>query len=128
MDQHQINHVRRKYKDKMLNIAFIVSTWSSQPDGERHGTVLAVDGKYIVATGFNGPDRNWRWPMPLPRVVHSEENAILNAKMVGAALNKCVAFVTKRPCDECMELLRSEGIPLAFWLQDLRTTEAIWTA
>lgn len=112
-----IERVNQKYKDKMLQLAFIVSGWSSQPIGKQHGCVLALDGKYIVATGFNGHDRS---ALPVDeniRIVHAEENAVLNAKLVKVDLSKCVAFVTKRPCEPCREGLKKAGILAVFWLQ-----------
>lgn len=128
MDAHQVKRIKTKYKDKMLQLAFIVSGWSTEPEGQRHGTILAMEGKWIIATGFNGQDRTWAWPKPDPKIVHSEENAIINAKMVGVDLTRnIVAYITKRPCDACEELLRREGIKMAFWLQDLRMAEAMWT-
>lgn len=112
-------HIRSKYKDKMLMLAFVGSQWSGQPEGQRHGCTLALDGKYVVSIGFNGPDRTWRWPRPLPvEIVHAEVNAILNAKQIGVDLSRCVAFVTKRPCEPCMEALAIAGVRAVFWLQN----------
>jgi deoxycytidylate deaminase len=113
----------------MLQVAFVVSGWSPEPEGQRHGCVLAVDGKYIVATGFNGPDRFHKWPKDgSPRVVHAEENAMLNLRLAGdIPLDRCVAFVTKKPCDHCMELLRRGGVLSIFWLQDVGEDRGQWT-
>ena len=41
-------HIRRKYKDRMLQIAFVASGWSPEKEGNRHGCVLALEGKYPI--------------------------------------------------------------------------------
>ena len=110
-----IKHINYKYKDKFLHIAFIVSGWSTQPSGKQHGCVLALDGKYIVATGFNGFDRHYEGPEP--EIVHAEVNATINAGLVNADLTRCVAFVTKKPCLPCRQHLMEKGVKAMFWLQ-----------
>lgn len=128
-------HIKQKYRDRLLQIAFIGSTWSPQPEGERHGCALALEGKYLVSLGFNGPDRNARGTLPdcrcslcTAKIVHAEENACLNAVQAGIDLSRCVAFVTKKPCDMCMTILKSYGIKLVFWLQDASGRDTYWSA
>ena len=129
-----VERVRSKWKDRMLQIAFIVSGWSPEPEGRRHGCVLALDGKYIVATGFNGPDRQWKPPqwswrptkLPAPPIAHAEANALLNLRMIGLHPQQCVAYVTKRPCEPCMSLLQDAGVQAVFWLQDVGEDRGQW--
>ena len=126
-------HIRRKYKDRMLQIAFVASGWSPEKEGNRHGCVLALEGKYPIAVGFNGPDRNWKLEgkdcggscCKAPNI-HAEVNAILNAQFVGADLSKCVAFVTKKPCRPCYQALTQAGIKAIFWLQDCSGGDCGW--
>lgn len=130
-----IPHLRAKYKDRMLQLAFVVSGWSPEPEGQRHGCVLALDGKYIVSTGFNGPDREWKHTHKKdcggtcckPPVIHAEVNALLNLKMVGVESDRCVAYVTKKPCDPCMQALKNAGVQAIFWLQDVGEDRGQWT-
>src|SRR3990167_888130 len=124
----------------MLHVAFIVSGWSPEPEGQRHGCVLAMDGKYIVATGFNGPDRFWDKAAKLdgsPKkdcggscckapIVHAEVNALLNLKMVGAKPCRCVAYVSKKPGDPYMQALKNAGVSAIFWLQDVGDDRGQW--
>lgn len=134
MEAIDIEKVRSKWKDRMLQIAFIVSGWSQEPEGQRHGCVIAADAKYIVATGFNGKDRNWELPAwtwrPTksdgPRLIHAEENALLNLNMIGVDSSRCVAYVTKKPCDPCMALLHGAGLRAVFWLQDVGDDRGQW--
>lgn len=133
LTQAQVQHARSKYKDRMLQVAFVASGWSPEPEGQRHGCVLAVDGKYIVATGFNGPDRYWaghdcggtccRAP-----VVHAEVNALINLRELaqGQLSGRCIAYVTKKPCHECMVALNGAGIEAVFWLQDVGEDRGQW--
>ena len=132
--QLDIQHIRSKYRDRMLHIAFTVSGWSAEPEGQRHGAVLAAEGRYVVATGFNGPDRSWRPPAwtwrPTkredPPLVHAELNALINLGMVGVDPSRCLAFVTKKPCPPCMQALQGAGIPAIMWMQDVGEDRGQW--
>lgn len=117
-----IQHIKNKYKDKMLMISFIVSQWSPEPAGQQHGAVLAVDGKYLVATGFNGPDRSWDGhncggTCCTAPIVHAEINALLNLEIVKVDPKHCIAFISKKPCEPCMRALTDAGVKAVFWLQ-----------
>lgn len=137
-----IEHIRQKYKDRMLQVAFVVSGWSPEPEGKRHGCVLALEGKYIVATGFNGPDRSWGGYRKAGKdpdcggtccraedvpVVHAEVNALINLKMTDQDSQRCMAYVTKKPCDPCMQALKNAGVLAVFWLQDVGEDRGQWT-
>lgn len=131
-----IPSVRAKWKDRMLQIAFIVSGWSPEPEGRRHGCVLAVDGKYIVATGFNGPDRKWQLAggktegcggdCCVAPTVHAEVNALLNLRMVGVDPRRCVMYITKKPCYDCQAEIHEAGIAACLWLQDTGDDRGQW--
>lgn len=135
-----IAHIRTKYKDRMLQTAFIVSGWSQEPEGQRHGCVLAIKGKYLVSTGFNGPDRYWDAAVGLGQlgcgdacckapVVHAEINALLNLRdVLGSYVfnMSLVAYVTKKPCDPCMKALKDARIEAILWLQDVGEDRGQW--
>lgn len=135
MEANAVTHLRRKYKDRMLALAFIVSGWSPQPEGG-HGCVLAVDGKFIVSTGFTGPDRAAcenaeHAGLHEPAVVHAEVNALLNLKTIGYSSQvskRLVAYVTKKPCKACFNALVGAGVVAMFWLQDCNGDGCGWTA
>lgn len=129
-----IPHIRSKYRDRMLHVAFTVSGWSPEPEGQRHGYVFAIDGKYIVGTGFNGPDREWRKRTELDcggsccraPIVHAELNGLLNLRMVGVDPSRCVAYGTKKPCDPCMTALQKAGVMAILWMQDVGEDRGQW--
>lgn len=118
-----ITHIREKYKDRLLQIAFIASGWSPEVEGKRHGAVIALDGKYICAVGFNGLDRN---DSANPVIVHAEINSLINARLISADLSRCVMAITKKPCLECFRAIRRSKICAIFWLQDLSSKDAMW--
>jgi dCMP deaminase len=104
----------------MLGFASVVSTWSRCPEGRQHGCVLAVDGKYLISTGFNDTARGQSacecegkpkdFCSEVCRAVHAEVNAVINAAHVGAQLDRCVAFCTKKPCGPCLSVLRNARV------------------
>ena len=124
-----------KWVDRLMDLAFQVSTWSSRPDGRRHGCVLAVDGRFIVATGYNGTaagepscvcdiqkvDTCPKYRCP---VVHGEINAIVNAAKVNAPLERCVAYLTKAPCLTCRSALKNAGVVAVVWCEGNEQTGA----
>lgn len=118
-----IAHIREKYKDRLLQIAFIASGWSPEAEGKRHGAVIALDGKYICAVGFNGFDRN---DPANSVIVHAEINSLINARLVNTDLSRCVMAITKKPCLECFRAIRRSKIYAIFWLQDLNSKDAMW--
>lgn len=129
-----IPHIRSKYRDRMLHVCFTVSGWSPEPEGQRHGCVLAKGGKYILATGFNGPDRDWQKRTLTDcggscchaPVVHAEVNALLNLGMVGVRCDDMVAYVTKKPCTDCQRALADAGVLAVFWMQDVGEDRGQW--
>lgn len=130
----ELRHIASKYRDRFLHIAFIVSGWSLEPEGQRHGCVIAMDGKYLVASGFNGPDRSympptWTWrpgKIEGPKLIHAEANALINLDIVGVNPSRCIMFVTKKPCHACEQLIEASGIQAVMWLQDLSSANSTW--
>lgn len=112
--------VQRKWVSRMLNFASVVSTWSRCPEGRQHGCVLAVDGKYLISTGFNDTSRGQHacecegkpkdYCSEVCKAVHAEVNAVINASHVGAQIDRCVAFCTKKPCSSCVSILRNARV------------------
>lgn len=112
--------IQRKWVIRMLGFASAVSTWSRCPEGRQHGCILAVDGKYLISTGFNDTARGMAkcdclendkgYCTAFCKAVHAEVNAVINAAHVGAQLDRCVAFCTKKPCDPCLWVLRNARV------------------
>ncbi len=112
--------IQRKWVSRMLGFASVVSTWSRCPEGRQHGCVLAVDGKYLISTGFNDTARGMPKCECLGKdkshcnehckAVHAEVNAVINAAHVGAQLDRSIAFCTKKPCDPCLSVLKNARV------------------
>jgi dCMP deaminase len=126
--------------DRFLNLAEEVSTWSKDPKGGV-GAVLVDERKRVIGLGFNGfPDRIPDDPAlladqdaKLPRMIHAEVNAVLNAVVPvhGASL-----FTTLAPCAECAKLLIQAGVVAVYrrphpeerhrrWAESFRIAEVI---
>ncbi|MES2341808.1 MAG: deaminase [Pseudomonadota bacterium] len=105
---------------RFLRLALEVASWSKDPKGGV-GAVLVDERKRVVGLGFNGfPDRIPDDPAlladpeaKLPRMIHAEVNAVLNAtrSVHGAAL-----FTTLTPCAECAKLIIQAGVAQVYRL------------
>lgn len=100
--------------DRFLRLAEEAASWSKDPKGGV-GAVIVDDRKRVVGLGFNGfPDRIPDSPAlltdqaaKLPRMIHAEMNAVLNAV---APVHGATLFTTLAPCAECAKLLIQAGI------------------
>ncbi|HLK24214.1 MAG TPA: deaminase [Caulobacteraceae bacterium] len=126
--------------DRFLRLAEEVASWSKDPKGGV-GAVLVDDRKRVIGLGFNGfPDRIPDDPAlladqeaKLPRMIHAEMNAVLNAV---APVHGATLFTTLAPCAECAKLLIQAGVVAVFrrphpehrhvrWAESFRTAETI---
>ena len=86
----------------------------------QHACILVKDDR-VVSMGFNGfpsgfPDDvlpNTR-PEKYPWIIHSEINAIINAAKNGVSVNGAVAYITGRPCTECLKALIQAGVKILY--------------
>jgi dCMP deaminase len=100
--------------DRFLRLAEEAASWSKDPKGGV-GAVVVDDRKRVIGLGFNGfPDRIPDTPelladpaAKLPRMIHAEVNAVLNAV---APVHGASLFTTLAPCAECAKLLIQAGI------------------
>ncbi|HWA63854.1 MAG TPA: deaminase [Caulobacteraceae bacterium] len=117
---------------RFLRLAREVASWSKDPKGGV-GAVLVDERKRVIGLGFNGfPDRIPDDPAlladpdeKLPRMIHAEMNAVLNAtrSVQGAAL-----FTTLTPCAECAKLLIQAGVARIYRLPHPGHRHTRWTA
>ncbi|MBI1757174.1 MAG: dCMP deaminase family protein, partial [Fimbriimonas ginsengisoli] len=87
---------------------------------------LLVRDKRILATGYNGaprglphcpdggPDNDWpngcMGAGHCIRSLHAEQNALLQAAMLGVACQGATVYVTCQPCNTCAKMLINAGI------------------
>lgn len=81
----------------------------------RVGAVIA-NGSHILGMGRNKPN-NHKARFPGYRSVHAELDAILKSRgdlkgstVYVVVINSCGNEVVSKPCDLCMEMLRSHGV------------------
>jgi dCMP deaminase len=89
------------------------------------GAVIVRD-KRILATGYNGAPRGLAhcpegggeqdWPPGCLRAghciraLHAEQNALLQAAMMGIACQDSTMYVTCQPCNNCAKMIINAGI------------------
>ena len=50
--------------------------------------------------------------------VHAEENAVIHSPRSGLFLDECILFVTKRPCEKCLNVARAAHIPFVLYFDN----------
>ncbi len=117
---------RVPWEEYFLDITYMVAKRSTCI--RRTIGAIAVIGKRIVATGYNGPPPGiehcaelggcMRKQLNIPsgeqqercRAVHSEENIIIQAAIHGISLKGAVIYCTNQPCSMCARKLVSIGL------------------
>lgn len=107
-----------------MDIAHLVATRATCPR-RSVGAVLVRDRR-ILATGYNGapkglphcpeagPDNDW--PNGCMRAghcirsLHAEQNALLQAAMIGVPCDGSTMYVTCQPCNTCAKMLINAGV------------------
>lgn len=106
-------HKPLSWDSYFMSLAYLVSMRS--PDAQtQHGCVIVDKNNRIISTGYNGflPGcldshmPNLR-PKKYQHVIHSEVNAVLNAKQ---DLSGCKSYQTGNPCNECLKVMAMAGI------------------
>lgn len=111
-----------------MQVARLVSTWSSCIRPNRQIGAVIVKDKRIIATGYNGAgsgiescaDREFcmREERNIPSgtrheicyAVHAEQNAIVQAARLGISINQATLYCTHQPCVICAKLIINSGI------------------
>jgi dCMP deaminase len=107
-----------------MQIAGLVATRATCPR-RSVGAVIVLD-KRIVATGYNGAPKNLPhcpvqgdkhdWPEGCLmaghciRSLHAEQNAFLQAAMIGVPCKGASMYVTCQPCNMCAKMIVNAGI------------------
>lgn len=120
----------KKWDNRFLNLARLVSGWSKDPS-TKCGAVI-TRGKQIVSVGFNGfpagvddsehlyADRDKKYR----RILHAEQNAILFAKQ---DLTGCTCYVyPMQPCSNCTAMLIQAGVSRIVSPKATKEQEARW--
>jgi len=115
---------RPSWDTYFMEIAHLVATRATCP--RRQVGALIVRDKRILATGYNGAPRGLShcpiggpdhdWPNGCMRAghcirsLHAEQNALLQAAMIGVPCEGASVYVTAQPCNMCAKMLINAGI------------------
>lgn len=99
-----------------LEIASVISKRSVDAE-TKHGCVITTNDHRIIGTGYNSfisglPDKelpNTR-PDKYKWMIHSESNAISNCIVSPHMFDFCIAYITGRPCLNCLMLMAQNNI------------------
>lgn len=106
-----------KWDRRFMRLAREVSTWSKDPAAQI-GAVIIRDRR-ILATGYNGfpegindtMERLQDKEQKLPRIIHGEMNALLNALNNGTSVRDSTLYVYGLPiCADCTKSVIQAGI------------------
>src|SRR5687768_12114500 len=116
--------VRPSWDAYFMQIAHLVATRATCP--RRSVGAIIVRDKRILATGYNGaprglphcpaggPENDWpagcMYANHCIRSLHAEQNALLQAAMIGVACEGASIYVTCQPCNGCAKMLINAGI------------------
>jgi dCMP deaminase len=117
-----------KWDARFIELAETVAKWSScYQDTRKVGAVIVKD-KRIVTTGYNGAPSGVQSCLDkgecmrkkagiqsgtrqeLCYAVHAEQNAIIQAARLGAALCGTTLYCTHQPCAICCKMIINAGI------------------
>lgn len=107
-----------------MDIAHLVKTRATCP--RRQVGAVVVKERRILATGYNGAPRGLPhcpvdgdkldWPSGCMRAghcirsLHAEQNALLQAAMIGVPCEGATMYVTCQPCNMCAKMILNAGI------------------
>jgi dCMP deaminase len=107
-----------------MEIATLVATRATCP--RRSVGAVIVKDRRILATGYNGAPKglphcppegqNHEWPGGClmaghcVRSLHAEQNAFLQAAMIGVPCKDATIYVTCLPCNTCAKMIVNAGI------------------
>ena len=119
---------KQKWDQRFMEMAKLVSSWSTCVREGRHVGSIIVKDKRIIATGYNGAPGGvesceekgfcLRDKMGIASgtraeycyATHAEQNAIVQAAKMGISVDGATIYVTHRPCGICTKLIINSGI------------------
>lgn len=117
-----------KWDKRFMDIAQLVSTWSSCARAGRNVGAIITRNKRILTTGYNGAPSGifncrdkgvcMRDELGIPSgtqhekcyAVHAEQNAIIQAAKLGVSVEGATLYCTHQPCTICTKMIINSGI------------------
>ena len=124
-----------KWDKRFMELAYLVATWSSCFQENRHVGAVIVKDKRILATGYNGAPSQvescvekgecLRRKLNIPSgtrhelcyAVHAEQNAVCQAAKMGISLEGATLYVTHQPCTICTKIIINAGIKKVVYVE-----------
>lgn len=124
-----------KWDKRFMEMALLVSTWSSCFQDNRQVGAVVTRNKRILTTGYNGASSGiksckergecMRKVMGIPSgtrhefcyAVHAEQNAIIQAAKIGVSVEGAVMYCTHQPCTICAKMIINSGIKRVVYQQ-----------
>ncbi|HHT83916.1 MAG: deoxycytidylate deaminase [Christensenellales bacterium] len=117
-----------KWDKRFMEMAELVSNWSSCYKDNRKVGAIITRNKRILTTGYNGASSGikscrekgecMRNKLNIPSgtrhelcyAVHAEQNAIIQAAKIGVSVEGAVMYCTHQPCTICAKMIINSGI------------------
>ncbi|MFR7932820.1 MAG: deoxycytidylate deaminase [Acutalibacteraceae bacterium] len=117
-----------KWDKRFIDMAQLVSTWSSCFQTNRQVGAVIVKNKRVMTTGYNGAasgiksckERSscLRRELNIPSgtrheicyATHAEQNAIIQAAKLGVCIDGATLYCTHQPCVICAKMIINSGI------------------
>ena len=117
-----------KWDGRFMDLAYLVATWSSCYQQNRHVGAVIVKDKRVMATGYNGAPSGiqsceekgecLRRKLNIPSgtkhelcfAVHAEQNAVIQAAKHGINICGATLYCTHQPCVICAKIIINAGI------------------
>jgi len=129
---HKSSHERPSWQEYFMNITRLVAQRSTCTR-RKVGAILVKD-KRIIATGYNGAPTKvdhcldigcLREQQGIPsgerhelcRGLHAEQNAIIQAAVLGFSVRGATLYCTNMPCAICAKMLINIEIDKAYYLE-----------
>ncbi|MEG1581630.1 MAG: dCMP deaminase family protein [Clostridia bacterium] len=124
-----------KWDKRFMEMANLVSTWSSCFKTNRKVGAVIVKDRRVLTTGYNGApagvasciERGYciRERLNIESgthqetcyAVHAEQNAIIQAAKLGLSVDGGTIYVTHQPCSLCSRMLINAGIKRIVYLK-----------
>lgn len=124
-----------KWDKRMMELAELVSTWSSCFKQNRKVGAVIVKDKRVLATGYNGAGSGivscvekgecLRERLGIQSgtrhelcyAVHAEQNAIIQAAKLGVSVEGATLYCTHQPCVICAKMIINSGIKRVVYKQ-----------
>ena len=117
-----------KWDHRFMEMARLVSTWSSCYTANRAIGAVVVKDKRVMTTGYNGAPQGLRTckergeclrrKLNIPSgthaeicyAIHAEQNAVIQAAKLGVSIDGGTCYCTHQPCSVCAKILVNAGI------------------